>query len=408
MKRLALFLDGTWNTVKSKTNVWLLSRQIADSDGTIKQECFYQAGVGTKWYDGLRGGALGYGLSKHVLEAYEWILANYEDGDQIFIFGFSRGAFTARSLAGLIARCGLLRKGAGIDPKELYLRYERPQATRPIYTLDYLKSIGGALTMDEEILLLSSRRVQIRAIAVWDTVGALGVPFGDIPGLSRKEFQFHNTRLSNIFDYAFHALAIDEHRQAFVPTLWSRFVPEPPDPPPPAAPREPVVEQRWFIGAHADVGGGNPTALPEIAMAWLAEKAEQAGLALKEPSVSSPAAFRAPITDSFADFAFGLYKLLKGGKKFIRTIQAARILKETHEETGKPQRAGWVETVNETIDASVFDRFRADPSYRPPALMNWAGLHGVDPASVHGAVECPTAGPVVTRTQSGRPVTGGH
>tara|TARA_R110000868_G_scaffold141226_1_gene357514 strand:+ start:1127 stop:2299 length:1173 start_codon:yes stop_codon:yes gene_type:complete len=292
--------------------------------------------------------------------------------------------------------------------RRFYLRYERPQATRPIYTLDYLKSIGGALTTDEEILLLSSRRVQIRAIAVWDTVGALGVPFGNIPGLSRKEFQFHNTRLSNIFDYAFQALAIDEHRQAFEPTLWSRFVPEPLDPPPPAAPREPVVEQRWFIGAHADVGGGNPTALPEIAMAWLAEKAEQAGLALKEPSVSSPAAFRAPITDSFADFAFGLYKLLKGGNKFIRTIQAARILKETHEETGKPQRAGWVETVNETIDASVFDRFRADSCYRPPALMNWAGLHGVDPASVHGAVECPTAGPVVTRTQSGRPVTGGH
>tara|TARA_R110000868_G_scaffold141226_1_gene357513 strand:- start:215 stop:1078 length:864 start_codon:yes stop_codon:yes gene_type:complete len=148
MKRLALFLDGTWNTVKSKTNVWLLSRQIADSDGTIKQECFYQAGVGTKWYDGLRGGALGYGLSKHVLEAYEWILANYEDGDQIFIFGFSRGAFTARSLAGLIARCGLLHREAGIDPKELDVAIARLEPAVHLTTGETFSNKMLALTTD--------------------------------------------------------------------------------------------------------------------------------------------------------------------------------------------------------------------------------------------------------------------
>jgi hypothetical protein len=246
--------------------------------------------------------------------------------------------------------------------------------------------------------------VRIRAIAVWDTVGALGVPFGTIPGLSRKKFQFHNTRLSNIYDYAFQALAIDEHREDFQPAVWSRFVPDPPDASPLKPRREPIVEQRWFVGAHADVGGGNPTPLPEIAMAWLAEMAQRAGLVMNSRSVAQPEAFRGAITDSFAQFAFGLYKLVKGGKKFVRTIQAARVRKEVHEERGGKKRMGWVETVNKTVDGSVFERFRADPSYRPPALMAWAKQANIAPAALRGAVECLTAGSAVTRTQSGDPV----
>lgn len=405
MKRIALFLDGTWNKVESKTNVWLLSQRVAQNDGPIRQLYAYHPGVGTQWYNALRGGAFGYGLGEHVLKGYQWILENYEDGDEIYIFGFSRGAFTARSVAGLIARCGLLRRGAAIDARTLYLRYERSETTRPIYKLEYEAARNRPLSKDEQVLLASSRRVNIKAIAVWDTVGALGVPFGDIRGLSRKKFLFHNTRLSNIYEHAFHALAIDEHREAFEPTLWTRFVPDPPDPPPAMAPREPIVEQRWFVGAHADVGGGNPTHLPEIAMAWIAAKAQQAGLAMKLPSPVARDACKAPITDSFAKFAFGLYKLVKRGKEFIRTIQPPPMLKQTHPQPGAPPKRGWVETVNETIDASVFDRFRADPTYRPPGLLAWAQQHGIDPATVHGAMECPTAGAVITRTQSGKQIT---
>lgn len=112
-KRLALFLDGTWNTVSDNTNVWRMRALIAaqSADGA-EQRAYYSTGLGTKFGERLRGGAFGRGINTAIISAYEWLSENYDDGDEIFIFGFSRGAYTARSLSGFIARCGLLHSGA--------------------------------------------------------------------------------------------------------------------------------------------------------------------------------------------------------------------------------------------------------------------------------------------------------
>lgn len=386
MKRLALFLDGTWNTVKSDTNVWELHKLVAPAANGIPQIAYYDPGVGTKRFQWIRGGALGYGLDDNIVQAYEWLRSTevnggrYEPGDELYIFGFSRGAYTARSLAGFIAKCGLLYPSATITASELFRRYQLAKAKRPIYTLEYIKSQGGALTEEERALLTQSRRVPIQMIGVWDTVGALGIPFGSIPGLSRSQLQFHNTRLSNIYEYAYHALAVDEQREAFEPTLWTKFRPTIPDPETGAPKREPVVEQRWFAGAHADVGGGNPTTLPQLPLAWLQSKASDVGLAMTETFVAQPTAYRGPITDSFATFMFGIYRLLKLNRRFDRTIQADTVLKGT----------GTVETVNETIDASVFERYRADARYRPKPLTFWAAKRSVDPAAIDHSISART------------------
>src|SRR5213592_3423870 len=112
-KRLALFFDGTWNIPESNTSVWRFYLMLADRGGdNLAQESFYDEGVGTHWLDRLSGGLFGAGLSQNVRSGYRWLMEHYNHGDEIFIFGFSRGAFTARSLAGLIARCGLLKPDA--------------------------------------------------------------------------------------------------------------------------------------------------------------------------------------------------------------------------------------------------------------------------------------------------------
>lgn len=382
-KRLALFLDGTWNTVESETNISRLHDLVADEGGGVSQLRYYDSGVGTGRFEWLRGGALGYGLGRNVIEAYEWLAERYDDGDEIYIFGFSRGAYTARSLAGLIVKCGLLRRPATLDAGTLFARYRKLKNLRPIYELDYEAARGGKLTAEEEELRRASRRVPIRLVGVWDTVGSLGIPFGNIPGLSRRQFQFHHTRLSNLFDYAYHALAIDEHRAAFRPSLWTRFIPKKPDPATAEPARFPKVEQRWFVGAHADVGGGNPTRLPHVAAHWLAEKASDAGLAFDRISPPGPKDHLDPVTDSYRSFMGGLYRLIKLGQRFYRTIGAGRVEK----------RHGWVEPVGETIDASVFARF--GPDYCPPALLAWAKRHDVDLESAAGSHDAATGKPLM-------------
>ncbi|TJW67132.1 MAG: DUF2235 domain-containing protein, partial [Mesorhizobium sp.] len=110
-KRLAVFLDGTWNSVSDNTNVWRLRALCSTKDtGNPAQLAYYDIGV-----NGVIGGAFGKGLLRNILDAYEWLVENYNDGDDIFVFGFSRGAFTARSLTGFITKCGLLRPGAPLS-----------------------------------------------------------------------------------------------------------------------------------------------------------------------------------------------------------------------------------------------------------------------------------------------------
>jgi uncharacterized protein (DUF2235 family) len=370
-KRLALFLDGTWNTVNDDTNVWRLKSLCAT---TSDQRCYYSPGVGTSFGDRLIGGLFGYGLDAEVILAYQWVMENYTPGDAVFIFGFSRGAFTARSLSGFISKCGLLKVGAPLSLKQLYSRYRQGSLVR---TLRELKNVLDAqLSFEDRWLKEYSLPIPIRFQGVWDTVGALGIPFGNLPTISRSRYSFLETDLRICNDYAFHAMAIDEHREAFAPTLWSRSVQKNAE----AYPARPLdqVEQRWFVGAHADVGGGyDDGLLAQVPLNWLMQKARLQGLIFKDTVTIDGDENKTDIHDSFASMGGGVYRALKLGRPFYRTVGAAPSV----------DSAGTVTTpINETIDATVFDRWRAVGAYRPANLAAWARAHGIDLAAVAGSV----------------------
>src|SRR5690606_34371317 len=136
--------------------------------------------------------------------AYRWLMENYDEGDEIFLFGFSRGAFTARSIAGMIARCGLLKPDAAMSFLQLFERYQRGRDSTPIYTLIRERHAGkNEFTFEERILLDHAwyRRGLVRFVGVWDTVGSIGLPAGNIPGISRRRLRFHNTHLSKSIEH---------------------------------------------------------------------------------------------------------------------------------------------------------------------------------------------------------------
>lgn len=367
-KRLAIFLDGTFNAVDDNTNVWRLKSVCAPrSEDGSDQFVYYARGVNGFW-----GGTVGKGLDDLIKGGYEWLIDQYEPDDEVFIFGFSRGAYAARSLAGLITKCGLLKSGGAMGVKQLYARYQHPEAD----TIWQLWDNGdGGKTTDERLLIKYSQRIPIKLVAVWDTVGALGMPFGNIPGVSRSSFGWLHTGLRVPIENAFHAMAIDEHRGAFAPTLWT--VRKPKDPKAiVATPRTlESVEQRWFVGAHANVGGGYPSdLLAQIPLRWMMKKASSHGLAFKNDVDLDGDALRASISDSYREFMYGAYS--KTSRRYYRPI-------------GEAPRAdddGTHTNVNETIDASVFDRYRADTGYRPPNMVEWANRYQVAPAELSSSV----------------------
>lgn len=368
LKRVALFLDGTWNTVDDNTNVWRMKSLCAVG---ADQVSYYSAGVGTQYGERIKGGMFGYGLDDEVIRAYEWLMENYEPDDHIYVFGFSRGAFTARSLAGLVSKCGLLKLGSPVSLKQLYDRYRKGQAAHTIRELKNLRP--GDLTFEDKWLLEYSMPIPIFFQGVYDTVGALGVPFGKLPLISRSNYSFLETDLRINETLAFHALAIDEHREAFAPTLWAKTVRKGADTYPPRTLEQ--VEQRWFVGAHADVGGGYADGiLAQIPLRWLMKKAETHGLVFKNDVVIDGDEVHGQIHDSFAEMAGGVYRACKLFRPFYRQIGAAPLVSGELTTT----------TINETIDGSVFDRCRGDPKYRPKNLVTWAGAK--DLTSIQGSV----------------------
>ncbi|MCG6862767.1 MAG: DUF2235 domain-containing protein [Chromatiaceae bacterium] len=367
-RRLVLCFDGTWNTPEDETNVSRIYMAIADREGD-RQLKFYDAGVGTTWGSRIRGGAFGLGVNENILEGYCWLIDNYrptpaggqcivepastaagqtgeeefEHGDEIFLFGFSRGAFTARSLAGLLNACGLLPKTTHaartpVDTRAVqraWKQYQKvPAGTDP-------RTDEGCRAFRKEH---ATCNVKVRFLGVWDTVGALGVPAFGGSALPRS-YGFHNTDLCRIVEHAYQALAIDEHRRDYAAALWTQ--------------RDPIgtksVEQRWFPGAHANIGGGyEDDLLPELSLKWMAEQACRLGLVFARPAAvandsaptptSHPEAERcrnelrefqldgsellAPVRDSYKEFMFGLY-------------QAGSILRSAAESAGKGVKGVW-------------------------------------------------------------------
>lgn len=340
--RLVLCFDGTWNKPDEEhrpeeqveTNVRRFHEAAlsAGPDGT-HQIKWYSAGVGTRWDERLRGGAFGYGIDEIIRNGYEFLVTNYAEGDEIFVLGFSRGAYAARSLVGMLRKTGLVRD-LDVVPAAYALYRDRDDTPDSDRATDFRAA--------------NARAVRVKFLGVWDTVGALGIPasaleFLKIPGLAtfeREKYQFHDTGLSGIVDHAYHAVAIDEHREEFQPTLWT-----------PPFHAEQTVEQRWFVGAHCDVGGGyRERELSDLGLAWMMDKAAACGLALSpdhRPKLPPDAAAQGMLHDSFKDFLGTIGKLLSLVKHpFLRPLAL-----------GTENR--------QVLDESVNARFAGNPGYRP-------------------------------------------
>jgi uncharacterized protein (DUF2235 family) len=267
-KRIVFCADGTWDAPVASTNVYLIYKALTV---TADQVTYYDDGIGSEatGLSRVLQGAFGDGLFQKIQDGYTEIAHVYEPGDQIFLFGFSRGAYTARSLAGMIAICGL-PSGSFTDNcvTQAFAAYRDPVNRSTIL------ATLGACRLDN---------AQIQMIGVWDTVGSLGVPaiFG---GIDENRYGFLDTSLHPDVKNACQALAIDEQRAQFPATLWTG---EP-------APGQ-TIEQVWFSGCHGDVGGGTAqggpvdagTRLCDITLGWMIRKAEGQGLTF-DPAAIAP------------------------------------------------------------------------------------------------------------------------
>jgi uncharacterized protein (DUF2235 family) len=275
-KRIVLCTDGTWDGTGNNTNVYKIYKALTT---TSDQIALYDVGVGA---DGLPlerlvGGAFGTGLWQKIKDGYTQIAHVYEQDDQIFLFGFSRGAYTARSIAGMIAVCGLPTQNFSSDLVETAFQAYRNKDRRAAL----LATLADCGMYDAKITM----------VGVWDTVGSLGIPslFG---GVSPLLYGFLDTSLHPDVLHAYHAVAIDERRCEFPATLWTGQ-------PAPAQ----TVEQVWFVGVHSDVGGGygpdpgSSSALSDITLSWMMDKASALGLQLM-PAVA--AQYKAPLDPKYA------------------------------------------------------------------------------------------------------------
>ena len=284
MKRIVSLIDGTWNEEGkgNDTNIAKLDPNYAKAgaplirpkaaDGT-RQVAFYHEGVGSDpdFLKHALGGVIGIGLRKIVQEAYRHIAENYARGDEIYILGFSRGAYAARALAGLIGASGIQTSA---DPGKLDAIFDamwnnfridpdirhgtKAAGSGDQKTIDAFNKVAAESTVDP--------KPRIKCVGVFDTVGSYGVPAGiGLAALGRyftlAFLGFHDTEIGEHIDIGLHAVAVDERRRPFVPTFWTA---------PKAKPPTADVEQTWFSGVHCNIGGGYVDAgLSDQALIWM-------------------------------------------------------------------------------------------------------------------------------------------
>ena len=259
-KNIVVCYDGTSNEYGThNTNVVKTFEAIVRDETQI---AFYDPGVGTLSFLGralgkkvgiVLGLAFGYGIRQNIEDGYEYLMDRFESGDSVFIFGFSRGAYTARGLAGMIHQFGILQKGS----KNLI-----PYVSKMYFKKDKKKNFSVIKTFKETF----SHVCQPHLIGLWDTVGALG------PNLSKK---FPDLKLNPDIKYGFQAISIDEKRRPYKVILWDES----------KKTDNQVIEQVWFPGVHSEVGGGcskDEWSLPDISFAWMMDKASECGLKLKD------------------------------------------------------------------------------------------------------------------------------
>jgi hypothetical protein len=361
MKRLICSLDGTWNNDDPDqivTNVVKLHRCILPADGAgVQQIARYITGIesakGTA--NQFLKGAVGIQVDEKIKEAYEFLAANYAAGDEIYLFGFSRGAFQARSLAGFITMAGLAKAGAGFNYPDAWDLYRQPASARNAATLKKLRAAADT-------------GVRIRCIGAFDTVGNLGNPFFS-GGPFNGRFKFHDMRLHDTVGVALHALSIDEIRGPFRPTLWTK--------PREAVPRpDQHVEQMWFAGSHADVGGGYAdTGLSDIPLAWMAERiAAKTGLALDMEKLRSIAKPDVHGVQHASDTGriFGWSKVLPFIRLINQTTAAIPVMRRMLLGTWRATKLSRRQTgINEQVHESVVERYgKPVPVQRDGTLLS--------------------------------------
>jgi uncharacterized protein (DUF2235 family) len=332
-RKLILCLDGTWNhpdderkpeDQQVETNVRRLFEAALDGPRVSDQIKWYDDGIGNLcWFDRISAGAFGFGLDEKILDGYRFLAETYEEGDRVFLFGYSRGAYSARSLIGLVRKCGLV-----------YREYARK--ARSAYEI--YRTRHGSADCPEALAFRRryAREISIHTVGVFDSVGALGVPLESFTFYNRKKYEFHDVMLSSIVERAYHAMALDEHRKVFDVTLW--------DPP---APVDQVLEQRWFPGSHADVGGGEPDRrLSDIALRWMMERAFAGGVIFEPRHVPLRIEKNhlARVADSYSSFLDGGFSLLT--EPHFRPV-------------------GQTLFGNEILDDSVLLKLEDDPHYHP-------------------------------------------
>ena len=336
MANIVICADGTWNRPEDDieknfpSNVLKLARSIAPGSGEKKQHVFYDWGLGS-YHSGIIAGATGRGIHKNILDGYRYIVQNYASGDRIYLFGFSRGAYTVRALCGLINNCGIVKRNDANLISRAWGIYKSPSNKN--------HPDGDNAKDFRQFHCHRSRNVHF--VGVWDTVGALGIPIS-IMGLLDGNDEFYDTKMGGNVKFARHGLAIDEKREDFKPTIWR--------------PRTGVnLKQVWFCGGHADIGGSYPPdkdgkSVADIALGWMMHEALDADLIL-EPHL------KAALSDGTGA------RLHESRRKLFRF--KARL--------NRPIEQEGIDTL---IHPSVKERYERESSYRPQELEKLVNLRG--------------------------------
>ena len=327
MKRLVIFSDGTWNhlNLDSPSNVVRLLQLAKTQDCRgVQQILYYDSGLGTEsnLKDKLLGGAIGYGIDKNIKDLYKFLCSNYVEDDEVYLFGFSRGAYTIRSLVGMIYCSGLLPHYNITKTDEAY----------KLYRSKYKPSSETSKSFRQEN---SSQQIDITLLTCFDTVGSLGVPSPF--GLASRRYQFHDTKLNRKVKHAIHAVALDEIRQSFALT-------------PMTAHSDTKLAEKWFVGHHGCVGGGTKCLkeLSNIPLLWVVEQIGKFNLSL-EFDTRKLLAIETNILTEFSR-KVGLYCLLGINHRYLPSI--------------------------ELLHSSVLERYKLDKSYNP-RVANQKELNGL-------------------------------
>ena len=388
MKRLICCFDGTWNTPEklqqaaedtsknSKgrdiTNVVRIARAILPvADGT-PQITFYDEGVGTGGFlDRFMGGTSGSGLDRNAKDGYRFLAQNYQAGDEIYLFGFSRGAFTARRLAGMLGWSGrLLARGELKHLPELYQAFKDAHRQNQKRDKTAKKRKGDILGESPPSIPLN-----LACVGVWDTVGALGIPLTLFRKRNLKHYQFNDNVIGKDVKVALHALAIDEKRRPFAATMWRA--------PAGGTAASQIVEQTWFPGVHTTIGGGlqKTRKLANLSLKWMTEKVEKyTDLRFDSDYLdeTAPGDIDKNYDHPFADSRSAKYPISKlvPSYRMIRSKPVpqkgvgrfvVRLIPWLNPATSKPRDEG-VEIVNEIIHKSAQWRFLNVPLYQPENL----------------------------------------